>query len=130
MRKNFISSLILSHKTNPNIIFSHMINGYPGHFIELTGYAGYILKMTDKIKQLRIYYDKMPECAKFIDDTWFSWCFNKLNIPINRTIECNAWNNVLDIPNTDPHPPWFELGKDTKRQKLTTQFLEYVSKIN
>ena len=125
MRNNFIQSLITSHNTNPDKIFAHAIY-HNKTFIELSGYAGYILKMTDKIKELKSYYNDMPKCAKFIDDTWFSWCFYKLNIPVTITIEQNAWHNVLDIPNTDPHPLWYELGKHTKRKELTAQFLRLI----
>jgi hypothetical protein len=45
----------------------------------------------------------MPDCVKYIDDTWFGWCFYKLGIDVVKILN-DPWNNVLDIPNTDPHP--------------------------
>jgi len=32
-----------------------------------------------------------------------------MNIEVVKTIEKDAWNNILDIPNTDPPPNLVEL---------------------
>jgi hypothetical protein len=63
-----------------------------------------------------------PSCIK-IDDTWISWCIKKLNIDVSQTIEKDPWNNVLDIPNTNPHPDWYELCKNTNRNELIAEAL-------
>ena len=66
----------------------------------------------------------MPDCCIKIDDTWISWCMKKLNVEVVQSIIKDPWNNVLDIPNTDPHPDWFELGKHTDRKRLTDNALK------
>ena len=35
-------------------------------------------------------------------------------------------NTVLDHKNTDKHPKWFELNKNTNREKLTNKFLNLI----
>ena len=66
----------------------------------------------------------MSKCCFHIDDTWLTWCFIKLGIGINQVNNNKYnWNNLLDIPNTDKHPKWRELNKDTNRQALTKMAL-------
>ena len=69
----------------------------------------------------------MPSCCIKIDDNWISWCINKLDVSVVNTIESNAWHNVLHIPNTDPHPLWYELCKQTDREKLINEMFEILS---
>ena len=125
MRSNFISSLYESYKKNPSKISSTYVtrNNY---FTEVAGFAGFILKMTDTIRELKKYYLIMPTCVKYIDDTWFGWCFHRIGIDVINGLEPDPWNNILDIPNTDPHPEWHELCKNTNRQQLTMEFLKYI----
>jgi len=127
MRKNFISSLYYSYVKNPNYIWSSFIQKRI-FFNEVNGYGGFILKMTDKIKNMKSYYNTMPKCAKFIDDTWFGWCFYKLGIPVVKGLHPDPWNYVLDIQNTDPHPQWHELCKHTSQDNMTKEFLDYCIK--
>ena len=81
--------------------------------------------MTDTIRKLQEYYLIMPTCAKYIDDTWFGWCFYKLGIDVLVGKCHNPWVNILDIPKTDTHPKWHELGRNTKRNKLTNEFIKF-----
>ncbi len=123
MRKNFIASLYSSYIKNPSKVSSHF-TGKTTKFTEVRGFGGYIFQMSDNIKKRKKYYLTMPDCAKYIDDTWCGWCFYKLGLDVVKCSEHDPWNNVLDIPNTDPHPQWHELGKHTQRTKLTEEFLE------
>ena len=123
MRTNFISSLYRSYLKNPSKISSHFTKKQQ-KFTDVMGFGGFIFQMSDNIKQLKKYYLTMPDCAKYIDDTWFGWCFYKLGIDVVKCIEPDPFNNVLDIPNTDPHPQWHELCKHTPRNKLENEFLE------
>ena len=50
-----------------------------------------------------------------------------MGISVVNTIEPHAWHNVLDIPNTDPHPLWYELCKHTDREKLINEMFEILS---
>lgn len=126
MRRNFISTLYESYIKNQSKVSSNFVirNKY---FNEICGFGGYILKMNNTIRdELKKDYLIMPTCAKYIDDTWFGWCFHKMGIDVINSSVPNPWNNVLDIPNTDPHPDWHELGKHTERDKLTIEFLNYI----
>jgi hypothetical protein len=118
MRNNFIQSLYESYLLNKNKISSHFINiSKNKKYNEVEGFGGYIFNI-NYLKDIKQFYKTMPSCCKFIDDQWTSWCINKLKIEIIQTHEKNAWNNILDIPNTDPHPDWFELCKHTNRNGL------------
>ena len=66
----------------------------------------------DELKKIDLI---MPTCATYIDDTRVGWCFHQMDIDIMNPSVPNPLNNVLDIPNTDPHPDWHELGKHTER---------------
>ena len=90
---------------------------FDGNYLEVAGFGGYIFNINN-IRNIKHFYNKMPLCCRHIDDNWISWCINKLGISVIHTIETNAWNNVLDIKNTDPHPDWFELCKNTNRNEL------------
>lgn len=126
-RKNFIQTLYYSYLINPNNVSSNFITQRP-NFKEVAGFGGYIFNI-DIVRNIRSYYETMPKCCEKIDDTWISWCFYKLNIEVFYTIDINPWDNVLDIPNTDPHPDWYELYKDTDRKKLTEEALLLLNSI-
>ena len=122
MRNNFIGVLYRSYLTNPNKVSSNFINIHP-NFKEVCGFGGYIFNI-DKIRNIKELHKTMPDCCIKIDDTWISWCMKKLNLEVVKSIAIDPWNRVLDIPNTDPHPVWFELGKNTNRKKLTDEALK------
>jgi hypothetical protein len=124
MRNNFIESLYDSYVINPNKVSSHFIN-VRKQFTEVAGFAGYIFNI-DNLKNIKQFYNTMPECCIKIDDTWISYCIKKLNIEVIQTKEKDAWNKVLDIPNTNPHPDWYELCKHTDRNKLIEEALHYL----
>jgi len=122
MRDNFIKSLYGSYLINPNKVSSHFIK-VRRRFTEIAGYGGYIFNK-NKLKDIKRFYTSMPPCCVKIDDTWISWCIKKLNVDVVQTIEKHAWDIVLDIPNTDPHPDWYELNKNTDRKKLTNEAIK------
>ena len=122
MRNNFIRVLYNSYLKNPNKVSSNFINNHP-NFKEVCGFGGYIFNI-DKLRNIKELHKTMPDCCFKIDDTWISWCMKKLNVEVVRSIAKDPWNQVLDIPNTDPHPDWFELGKHTNRKKLTDMALK------
>ncbi len=68
----------------------------------------------------------MPKCAIKIDDTWFGWCFKKIDIKIKKSHVSRPWINVLDLENTKKHPIWYELNKNTNREILTNEFLDLI----
>jgi len=121
MRNNFIKSLYHSYLLNPNKVSSHFINDRP-NFKEVNGFGGYVFNI-NVLRNIKQFYNTMPECCIKIDDTWISWCIKKLNIEVVNTIVKDPWNYVLDIPNTDPHPDWYELGKHTDRDNLIKEML-------
>jgi hypothetical protein len=123
MKPNFISSLYGSYKKTPSKISSSIVI-VRKYFTDVVGFAGFIFRMTDIIRELKNLYSTMPACAKYIDDTWFGWCFWKLGLDVIKGKENDPWNNILDIPNTDPHPEWHELCKHTNRNKLINEFLK------
>ncbi len=126
MRDCFIWSLYKYHQQNPTKIISSCITKRD-YFTDVKGYGGFILTMTDTIRKLKYYYLRMPKCARYIDDTWFGWCFYKLGIDVIKGRVKKPWNTILDIPNTEMYPKWHELRKDTNRYWLTTKFLKYNS---
>ena len=69
----------------------------------------------------------MPNCCIKIDDNWISWCINQLGVSVVKTIENDAWNNILDIANTDPHPDWYELCKNTNRDDLINEMFSLLN---
>ena len=46
------------------------------------------------------------------------------DVPVVQTIEKQAWQKVLNIPNTDPPPDWYELCKHSNRQKVLEEALQ------
>lgn len=119
MRPNFIKSLYDSYLLNPNKVISHFTTSRD-NYNEVAGFGGYIFNINN-LKNIKPFYYTMPKCCIQIDDTWISWCIHKLGIDVIQTIEKNAWNNILDIPNTSTHPVWFELCKHTNRNHLITE---------
>ena len=118
MRNNFIKSLYDSYLINNNKVSSHFTSlSLNGKYLEVAGFGGYIFNI-NYLRDIKHFYSTMPECCKKIDDNWISWCINKLGVDVVKTLEGNAWNNVLDIPNTDPHPDWYELCKHSDRETL------------
>ena len=95
------------------------------YFTDVAGFGGFILTMTDTVRKLKHYYSTMPSCARYIDDTWFGWCFHKLGIDVIKGVVHDPWNTVLDMPNTENHPKWRELCRHTNRALLTTTFLKH-----
>ena len=122
MRNNFIEVLYKSYLNSPNKVSSNFINIHP-NFKEVCGFGGYIFNI-NKLRNIKELHKTMPDCCIKIDDTWISWCMKKLNVEVVKSIIKDPWNHVLDIPNTDPHPDWFELGKHTDRKKLTEDALK------
>lgn len=126
MRNNFIKSLYDSYLINKNKVSSHFTSlSLNKKYREVAGFGGYIFNINN-LRDIKKFYSTMPLCCRYIDDNWISWCINQLGIDIVDTIEKNAWNNVLDIQNTDPHPDWFELGKHTERQKLIEEMFSHL----
>jgi hypothetical protein len=118
MRNNFIKSLYDSYLLNVNKVSSHFTTlSRNKNYNEVAGYGGYIFNINN-LRNIKQFYNTMPACCKKIDDNWISWCMHKLGIEVVNTIETNAWNNVLDIPQTDTHPEWYELCKQNDREKL------------
>ena len=122
MRNNFIKSLYESYLQNPDKVSSHFTH-QRGKYKEVNGFGGYIFNI-NKLRNIKQFYSTMPNCAIKIDDNWISWCINKLGVDVVDTIERNAWNKVLDIPNTDPHPNWYELCKNTDRENLIKEMFK------
>ena len=87
-------------------------------FKEVMGFAGYIFNI-NKLKNIKEFYPTMPKCCFKIDDTWISWCINKLGVEVVKSIVPDAWNQVLNIQKTNLHPNWYELNKHTNREFLT-----------
>ena len=63
----------------------------------------------------------MPTVCRFIDDNWISWCIKELGVQVVHTK--NTWDKVLDMRNCD-HPNWFELNKNTDRQRLIREMFQ------
>lgn len=132
MRTNFIENLYYSYLKNPDKVCSNFTGMHTTQtkeiLIEPMGFGGYIFRMNDKIRTLKQYYKTMPIVVRKIDDTWFGWVFLKLNIQVHGIYPYSShiMNTVLDISNTDPHPAWIELCKDSNRQELITKFLKMI----
>jgi hypothetical protein len=65
----------------------------------------------------------MPKCCFKIDDTWISWCIKKLGVEVVKSIVKDAWNQVLNMPETKTHPKWYQLHTHTDRDRLTKEAL-------
>ena len=118
MRDNFIKSLYDSYLLNKNKVSSHFTSlSLNKKYYQVAGFSGYIFNI-NKLKNIKKFYNTMPSCCKNIDDNWISWCINQLGVEVVKTNETNLRENIFDIPNTDPHPEWFELNKHTNRKKL------------
>jgi hypothetical protein len=124
MRPNFIASLYESYLLNPDKVTTHWITpSFNNKYFEIAGFAGFIFKV-ELLRDIKKFYYTMPPVCRFIDDNWISWCIKELGVEVVQTIEKYAWNKVLDIPNTDPHPNWFELCKNTDRQRLIREMFQ------
>jgi len=125
MRNNFIKSLFDSYNNNPNKISSNFIS-VNFKFTEVQGFGGYIFNINN-VRNIKQFYNSMPDCCRKIDDTWLSWCFKKIGVDVIKSLENDPWNNLLDIPNTDPHPDWNELCKNGDRENLTREALHILN---
>jgi hypothetical protein len=122
MRNTFIKSLYESYLINPTKVSTHTTFVSKLNYNEVCGFSGYIVNI-NLIRNIIQFYSTMPECCRTIDDNWISWCLHKMNIEVVPTIERNAWNAILDIPNTDPHPNWHELCKHSnQKQKIQEMY--------
>jgi hypothetical protein len=127
MRNNFIRSLYDSYLINQNKVSSHFTSiSKNNKYTEVAGYGGYIFNI-NILRNIKQFYYTMPSCCIKIDDNWISWCINKLDVSVVNTIETDPFNNILDAPNTDPHPDWYELCKHTNRDDLINQMFETLS---
>ena len=126
MRPCFIEKLYESYKLNPTAVSSSLTYERES-FTDVAGYSGFTFKMTNSIRELKKFYATMPACAKFIDDTWFGWCFSKIGIPVKRAacVEL-VRNGILEFEASFEHPFWHELCRDTSREKSTEEFLAHV----
>ena len=124
MRNNFIESLYKSYLLNPKKVSSHITTiNKNKKYKEVAGYGGYIFNI-NIIRKIKIFYKTMPPCCVKIDDNWISWCIHQLGVEVVNTIEKNAFHQVLDIPNTNPHPEWYELCEHTDRDKLINEMFQ------
>lgn len=126
-KNNFIEELYEAHKKNPfsvvsNFVISHKINNNE-ILDEPNGFGGFAFLMRPRIEKIKNFYNTMPSCAFKIDDTWFGWCFKKIDMKIIKSKVRHPWLIVLDQKNTDKHPSWYELNKNTNREKLTDDFI-------
>jgi hypothetical protein len=122
MRDTFIQSLYESYLANPTKVSTHTTHVSKFNYNEVRGFSGYIVNI-NLIRNIIQYYSTMPECCRTIDDNWISWCLYKMNIEVVNTIEKDSWNTILDIPNTNPHPNWYELCKHSNRsQKIQEMY--------
>uniref|UniRef100_A0A6C0EPV1 Glycosyltransferase 2-like domain-containing protein n=1 Tax=viral metagenome TaxID=1070528 RepID=A0A6C0EPV1_9ZZZZ len=119
MRNNFIKSLYDSYLINPSKVTSHFTS-VRNNYNEVAGFGGYIFNINN-LRNIKQFYTTMPECCIKIDDNWISWCIHKLGIDVINTVEKDPWNTVLDIPSTETHPEWYELCKNTNRDKLIAE---------
>ena len=121
MRDNFIESMYKSYLVNPTKVSTHFIHDQ-AKFREVAGFGGYVFNINE-LKDIKPFYYTMPESCVKIDDTWISWCIKKLGVEVVKAIDNDPWNNVLDIPNTDPNPDWYELCKHSSRDQLLAKAL-------
>jgi len=127
MKNNFIKSLYDSYLLNPDKVSSHFTSVSKNNkYNEVQGFGGYIFNI-NHLKEIKKYYSSMPKCCFKIDDNWISWCIHKLGVSVVKTIENDAWNNVLDIAKTDPHPDWYELCKNTNREQLINEMFSLLN---
>ena len=129
-KNNFIKELYKSHLKRPftvisNFVIKHKINN-DELLEEPNGFGGFAFLMRPRIEKFKELYKIMPKCAFKIDDTWFGWCFKKIDMKIINSDIKFPWITVLDHKNTDKHPEWYELNKNTNREKLTYEFLELI----
>ena len=83
-KNNFIEELYNSHKKNPfsvvsNFVITHKISENET-LDEPNGFGGFAFLMRPRINKFLHFYNMMPNCASNIDDTWFGWCFKKINV--------------------------------------------------
>jgi hypothetical protein len=121
VRPNFIGTLYKSYLINPDKVSANVINKRP-KFKEVMGFAGYIFNI-NKLKDIIKFYYYMPKCCFKIDDTWISWCIKKLGVEVVKSIVKDAWNQVLNMPETKTHPKWYQLHTHTDRDRLTKEAL-------
>jgi len=122
VKPNFIGSLYKSYLNNPDKVSSNNIIQRE-KFKEAMGFAGYIFNI-NTLKDIKQFYPSMPKCCFKIDDTWISWCIYKLGVEVVQSIVPDAWNQVLNMPQTNLHPKWYELNKHTNRDLLTSKALK------
>jgi hypothetical protein len=125
MRPNFIGSLYKSYLINPDKVSSNNIIQRP-NFKEVMGFSGYIFNI-NKLKDIKHFYSTMPKCCFKIDDTWISWCINKLGVEVIKSIVPDPWKQVLNMKKSDLHPKWYELHTHTNRDNLTKQALQVLN---
>ena len=113
---NKVSTFELCEKLDTQ--FDLPVAKYSENFKQIEGFAGYICNI-DIVKNIREFYDSMPEPCRVVDDSWISWCFNEMNLEIKR-ININIWNDVMDVAKTHLHPDWHELGS-LNRPKATSE---------
>ena len=127
MKDNFIQSLYNSYLLNPNKVSSHFTSVSKNNkYNEVAGFGGYIFNINN-LREIKKFYSSMPNCCIKIDDNWISWCIHQLGVSVVKTIENDAWNNVLDIAKTDPHPDWDELCKNTNREELINEMFSLLN---
>lgn len=112
MSEYFIEKLYQSFLKHPNSVSSHFVIQRP-FFKEVIGSGGYIVKRSrlDIFKEL---YKTMPSVCRKIDDTWISWCFNEMKIPVQKVCFSMSTYKSLKSLKFD----WYQLHKDTNRNKL------------
>jgi hypothetical protein len=127
MKNNFIQSLYNSYLLNPNKVSSHFTSVSKNNkYNEVAGFGGYIFNINN-LREIKKFYSSMPNCCIKIDDNWISWCIHQLGVSVVKTIENDAWNNVLDIAKTDPHPDWDELCKNKNREELINEMFSLLN---
>jgi hypothetical protein len=125
VRKNFIGSLYRSYLNHPDKVSANSIIKRP-KFKEVMGFAGYIFNI-NKLKNIKQFYLSMPKCCFKIDDTWISWCIQKLGVEVEKSIVPDAWNQVLNMDASNIHPKWYELNIHSNREYLTKQALRILN---
>jgi hypothetical protein len=74
-------------------------------------------------------YEQLTEMIKLdikVGDTIMGGKFKNKKVVV-KTIENDAWNNILDIAKTDPHPDWYELCKNTNREQLINEMFSLLN---
>ncbi|MGH1370992.1 MAG: hypothetical protein ACRBBW_03080 [Cellvibrionaceae bacterium] len=85
-----------------------------------TGYSGYIfvkrnLRITEQDLDLLMHH------CYCVDDTWLGKIAGQKGLPVYGL--STNWQASMDRPLTDTHPKWYELGKDSHREKAIRQCL-------